>query len=306
MAELKIIHTHLMGTVLEGTSKGDGTAQILKGLRLGWRWFRDTDGFWYIQGTRDHNHRGYAIDTTVKALTEAGHQVETKIDDTPRPPADVERDRAAQSEARVEALEAKGERLTATGSAQWEDARAMASIIPLGQPLLVDHYSYGRDVRYRAKIDRKEDKAIETLKAGESAAERSVAAEHNQRHHLNGATTERRILKLEAELRGFERRIAERGGDMLTVSGKTVQQWADEVTEQLTYWRAHLATLVESGEYRKYGPEDFKVGDLAKVCGTWHPVLRVNRKTLTVESRFIAGRSGTVPFDDISGHKSAG
>jgi hypothetical protein len=37
----------------------------------------------------------------------------------------------------------------------------MASVIPLGQPMLSDHYSYGRDRRYRARIAGAMDRGVE-------------------------------------------------------------------------------------------------------------------------------------------------
>lgn len=48
--------------------------------------------------------------------------------------------------------------------AGFERADEMGSVIPLGQPILVDHYSAGRDRRYRDRIGRTYDRAHEDAK----------------------------------------------------------------------------------------------------------------------------------------------
>jgi len=50
MSALTITHTHADGTLIDGTTKGDGTAGILKAR--GWRWWRDR-GTWYVPRSRD-------------------------------------------------------------------------------------------------------------------------------------------------------------------------------------------------------------------------------------------------------------
>ncbi|PZS18488.1 MAG: hypothetical protein DLM60_11820 [Pseudonocardiales bacterium] len=53
-----------------------------------------------------------------------------------------------------------------------------------------------------------QDRAIGNLTAGERAGQAAEAAHANQRHHLNGATTERRIQRLEAHARDLARKIS--------------------------------------------------------------------------------------------------
>jgi hypothetical protein len=63
--------------------------------------------------------------------------------------------------ARKERLEDLAERLKAESDSAYQTARRMASIIPMGQPILVGHHSEGRDRRYRARIWKKQDQACE-------------------------------------------------------------------------------------------------------------------------------------------------
>ena len=49
---IEITHTPKEGTLLYGSSRGDGVNDVLHGLRMGWKWSRGLDGF-YIQHSRD-------------------------------------------------------------------------------------------------------------------------------------------------------------------------------------------------------------------------------------------------------------
>ena len=164
----------------------------------------------------------------------------------------------------------------------------MASVIPFGQPILVGHHSERRDRSYRDRIRSTEDRAVDALTDGQDAGHRARAARANQAHRMNGATTERRITKLEAELRSAQRA----GRDVL----------AAELEEQLSYWRGHLNQLVADGMYRKWGPGDFVRGDLVRVRSRWYEVKRVNPKSLTVRSP-LGSWTDTVPYDTVDGHR---
>ena len=59
MTTLTITHTHTEGTLIDGTSKGDGTNALLKSA--GWRWFR-TLGTWGIPNSRDRQPNTHIID----------------------------------------------------------------------------------------------------------------------------------------------------------------------------------------------------------------------------------------------------
>ncbi len=69
---ITISHTAADGTLVEGTSKGDGTNTILKAN--GFRWFR-TLGLWGIAASRDRQPNEYKINRAADALRAAGHTV---------------------------------------------------------------------------------------------------------------------------------------------------------------------------------------------------------------------------------------
>lgn len=66
-------------------------------------------------------------------------------------------------EARRARYEEKAHRLREEAHRIHEDAHTMASVIPMGQPIIVGHYSEARDRRYRERIQRKYAKAFETM-----------------------------------------------------------------------------------------------------------------------------------------------
>lgn len=68
-----------------------------------------------------------------------------------------------KQEARRERYERKAEQLRAEAGRLHDQAHDMASVIPLGQPILVGHYSEGRDRRYRERIHNTFGKAFATM-----------------------------------------------------------------------------------------------------------------------------------------------
>ena len=78
MSALTITHTHAEGTLIDGTSRGDGSAEVLKAQR--WRWSRNL-GSWYIPQSRDRRAKLPQINATATALRAAGFTVELDIDD---------------------------------------------------------------------------------------------------------------------------------------------------------------------------------------------------------------------------------
>lgn len=70
-------------------------------------------------------------------------------------------------EARRERLLELADRMQAASDAAYRQAREMASVIPMGQPILVGHYSEKRDRAYRARIWRTQDRCLELQRKAE-------------------------------------------------------------------------------------------------------------------------------------------
>jgi hypothetical protein len=102
----------------------------------------------------------------------AGSQQETE--DEHETPAALNSYEAKQEARRQRLLRASA---SAAGEAEALHGRAqsMASVIPMGQPILVGHHSEGRDRRYRARFGRLYEKSFEAQKQAEELRIRAAA-----------------------------------------------------------------------------------------------------------------------------------
>ena len=80
-------------------------------------------------------------------------------------------------ERRAERLREWAEKREVKAEATLSQAHTMADGIPFGQPMLVDHYSYGRDRNYRERISRTFERGIEHQRKAESMASRAATIE---------------------------------------------------------------------------------------------------------------------------------
>jgi hypothetical protein len=81
----------------------------------------------------------------------------------------------AKQEARRERLEAAAAKARVEAESRYNQASALASVIPFGQPILVGHHSEGRDRRYRSRIDSQFDKAFAAGGKADELEQRAAA-----------------------------------------------------------------------------------------------------------------------------------
>lgn len=101
-------------------------------------------------------------------VVHADPERECSLEKVPAGPTTRER-----KEARVERLRGWSDSRAARSEAASAAADSMASVIPFGQPILVGHYSEGRDRRYRGRIVGHMDKAVEHHRKSEEMAGRA-------------------------------------------------------------------------------------------------------------------------------------
>lgn len=314
MTALTITHTHEEGTLIEGTTRGDGSAEVLKAHR--WRWGRSI-GAWYVPRSRDQNAQTYRIRTTAEALEAAGFSVAVQVDDTARAAAEVEADKAARAEDRAAALAAKAERKAAAAASAAAAHQQAADRLPEGgEPIKVGHHS---EARHRRDIDRAHStmgKAVEADRAAAAASSRAETASAATGARYAPSTVSNRIDRLQAQARKIDRSlngyIADRGTpyaeNIPPASGAVREHYqaeAERVADQLTYWQRVRAAQIESGEVIEYTRETISKGDYVRVGrnGGWWQVRRANPKTLTLESMECSIKA---PYGTITGHQPAG
>lgn len=315
---IEIIHTPAEGTLVHGTSRGDGTNVILKAA--GFRWFR-TLGVWGIAGSRDRHANRSKIDRAADALRSAGHTVTVDIDDTHRPTAEVEADRAERQSQRVEALTAKADRKATAADRAWEaEARAVAVLPPDGQPILVGHHSERRHRNAIEKAHRATGKAIEATDDAKHASARAAAAATTTAHRYNPVTVKNRLDKLEAEQRADQRTL---DGHRRVVARTANHEYVDEFepaqgayrdrvvarmaqrADNIAYWKGVYTAQQEAGIASTHSADTIAVGDLIKHRRSWYPVIRVNRKSVSVRLHPEASWTNTIGYHEISGHRAA-
>jgi Domain of unknown function (DUF3560) len=336
MSDITIRHTHAEGTLIEGSAKGDGVWEVLKAQGRNWRYFRSLGQIGLGQ-SRDKAAKTWIIEPAAKALREAGHEVTVEIDESQRRDmATIEAERAERAEVRAERYEERAEKRGEQANADYARARQMAEAIPFGQPILTDHYSAGRDRRYRDRIHNTYGRAFEGMDEAKELGRRAEAAQANQSHRESVPATLRRIEKLEADLRGVRRNLDGRldyvsdgsGGyalkRVMPSEGRKarLEQMAADLQEQITYWRGHVAKAEANG-VKVWSREDFTKGDFALTRWGWVEVLRVNAKSLThpwganaVHLEVVTrdnvktalgtpGWTDTATYDEVRGRKSA-
>ncbi|TFC17461.1 DUF3560 domain-containing protein [Cryobacterium algoritolerans] len=292
---LTITHSHAAGTMIDGTSKGDGTADVLK--TVGWRWGRSISA-WFVPQSRDRLPQLHTITRTQKALEAAGFEVETDIDSTRRTTAEVEAGKIGRQADRVDALAAKADRKATASDDAWTRARTALDRLPEGgEPIKIGHHSEGRHRNAIAKADTAMRKSVEASADATHAQARANAATHTTDARYRPVTVANRINTLGAELRKLERRvIALRYDDAqgyVDATATQKQARADhlapnlaEKRDQIAYWEAVRAAQIESGTATSYDRSTVKKGDRVKIRGQWRDVVRANPKTVSVSTGY--------------------
>lgn len=306
---LEITHTVAEGSLLEGTSRGDGSAEVVK--PLGWRWGRSI-GCWYLPRSRDRRADAGRVEACRSALVDAGFEVEVRVDDTMPGTAELEQGKIERQQRRVDALAARS--ATAERAAQAADAAARAAfdrLPPVGEPIKIGHHSEGRHRRAVERAQKTMDKAVT---AGQEAAE--AARRHETASHTTGAryapqTVANRIAKLEAEIRATQRAIEGhtrgRGDYAIEIAPATgaylerLQRELAEQTDALQYWQQVRAEQVEAGTATNYSRATIAAGDQVRICGQWRRVVRANPTTVSVETGY--SWTDRAPYSAIQDHR---
>ena len=313
---ITITHSFAEGTLVHGTTRGDGSYEILRGL--GWRWFRslNTCG---IQQSRDRLAKNCMINAAVTALRAAGLDVtEPEIDNDPRPMEEREADRAARMDERADRLEHLALRRAAESDAAETEAAQLGAAMQ-GEPIKVGHHS---ERRHRRDLDRAhalDEKSWRAAREAQHAATGARSAAAHMRHREDPYRTARRLetlnadrRKVQREMDGYTRNFRNGRGEIYTSEvrepatgawrGRLLERVAD-LDEQIRYWSAHLEQAKADGTYRPVMVADIRPGDAIRHGGGWDRVAKVNKTTITVVT--APGWDNKVKISDIIEHRPA-
>ncbi|MFK0063376.1 DUF3560 domain-containing protein [Streptomyces werraensis] len=278
---IEITHTHADGTLVDGTAKGDGTAPILK--THGFRWFPSIKQ-WGIRGSRDQAPRRLAINAAAEALRAAGHEVTVTLEDDVRDNATVRAAKHERLEDRRAALGAKGERLAAESAALHRYSDSLVEHIPMGQPVLPGR----RGQAHRNTLERSVNAAIkgaQTARQAEAMPERIAASRRAEARAERPDVIKRRVDRMEAEVRGIDRRLARLAPGPSLVRE---QYEADRAVllERIKGDQELLEQARAEGRFGQYSRDNVHKYDLVLIRGQWRQVARANAKTVSVTTGY--------------------
>jgi hypothetical protein len=288
-AELVIRHSNSEGTLVHGTSRGDGSRDALRGAHF--RWSRSLSA-WYKPNTRGRSAKRATIEVLRAALVDAGFTVTVEIEDFD----------AAEA---FETLQGHGEERAAVhaGRAARETGRSDASYlasneavrgIEPGQPILLGHHSQRRHERDIARSHTHMSASVEHSRKAERAEGRAAEVQRQTRRRENPVVMGRRVERLERNQRTLERRL--RGA---SEAPNTRAELADIKTE-IEFLRSSIA----GSGVKQYTRADLQPGDKVKIRGSWDTVLKANPKT--VEAQGDHGLRIKYPYYEITDHQQAG
>ncbi|MYU02150.1 MULTISPECIES: DUF3560 domain-containing protein [unclassified Streptomyces] len=323
---IEITHTRREGTLIEGTSRGDGSAEILRLREYGrtqrqpFRWSRNLD-CWYLPHSRDHATYTPSLERLAQRLREEGFEVTLTVNNADRRSfSEAEQEREEKAEGRADRFGGYAANAAQSSEAAHRKSHDISERFAFGQPILVGHHSEGRARRDHARMD---DAMRKSISDGDRAAHwtgRAQAAANYQEFKKDPGRTLRRIDKLRADLRAVEK--WQRGQSAKGVSRNPADPELEiehqELAEEIAHWEKVIKDAEAEG-FKVWSQADFKRGDFVLYRGTWYEVLRVNPKTVTIPhihngvgQRIVRaadnrhdGWTWTAPYDDVSGRKSA-
>ncbi|MFJ8953487.1 DUF3560 domain-containing protein [Streptomyces sp. NPDC102381] len=323
---IEITHTRRAGTLIEGTSRGDGSAEILRLREYGrtqrqpFRWSRNLD-CWYLPHSRDHATYTPSLELLAQRLRDAGFEVTLTIDNADRRSfSEAEKEREEKAEGRAERFGGYADTAARTSEAAWKSSHEISERFAFGQPILVGHHSEGRARRDHARMDNAMRKSISERDRAQHWANREEAAANYERFRKDPGRTLRRLDKLRADLRAVEKwqRGESAKGFSRSPADPELEIEHQELTEEIEHWEAVIKDAEARG-FKVWSKADFKRGDSVLYRGTWYEVLRVNPKSVTIPhihngtGKRIVRATGnqhddwtwTAPYDDVSGRKCA-
>lgn len=311
-ADITIRHTHQDGTLVHGSSKGDGVYELI-GPRTAARFkFFPSIRMIGIPQSRDHLAKRWQIDQARKALEAAGFKVRVEIDDAPRDVTQVKADRADRLDARADRLTVKAQRAAAEGEARHAAADAISERFAGGQPILVGHHSERRARKDHERMEGHDRAANAAYKKAEwaSQAARVVGREDARRERPDVVI--RRIDKTEADLRKTQHQIDGtrpandwRGAYYAPDAKPATGGWLEQLQARKTYLEHQLAAdraLLaehEANGYVRLDRTTVHKGDTvfwSIIRQDSATVTRTNPKTVTLDRRSYPR---TLPYEEI-------
>lgn len=185
--------------------------------------------------------------------------------------------------ARADKFEGYSESAAVRSESAFNKVQSISSMIPPGQPILVGHHSERRHRRDLDRMDSGMRKGVEESKKSEYYADRARSIGYqvdkmtNSRRYINN-----RLKEARRELASLKRWTEESLGK---ANQEDLHRKIAQAQEKIDFWQSRLSEIEAKREVegQQIAPsETIKVGDLVYYIGSWMPVIRVNKKSVTV------------------------
>lgn len=205
---------------------------------------------------------------------------------------------AAQIERRRELTEKR----LADADRAWGRVEQILGDMPLGQPVLAGHHSEGS---HRAILHRRDlamDRWHENDEKARYHEHRAESAERQLGELDDPGFARRRLDEAEAEVRHIKD-LRDRRLVQWPQEAAHWQKLLAEAQEKVAYWKGQLDQAQAKG-VKIWGPADFKPGDMALTRRGPRLVVRVNTKSLSIQSS-LGSWTDKLGYDKITGRCSA-
>lgn len=185
--------------------------------------------------------------------------------------------------ARAEKFEGYSENAAVRSESAFNEVNSISSMIPSGQPILIGHHSERRHRRDLKRMDSGMRKSVEESRKSEYYADRAQSIGYqvkkmtDSRRYINN-----RLKESRKELNSLKR-WAE-----ISLGSKNRQDLSQRIAqaqEKVDFWQNRLSEIEtkrqEEGQ-QIASAETIKVGDLVYYIGSWMPVIRVNKRSVSV------------------------
>jgi hypothetical protein len=241
-------------------------------------WSRNING--WVSRNKGGAARFYALEVLQRNGFEDRGTVGERLSFAERIEATQER-----AEARAERMEDRAERAEANGTRLYNQAHAMAECIPFGQPILIGHYSEGRDRRFRERIHQKFGRAFEEGDKAKYYQQRAETARATAAgaQYSNPAYLGNRIKEAKAEVALIENRLQgkfyhyDQPKPISDADRERITACLDEANEKLEFYEHCLSTCANV-----FTRDTLQGKQLVKVRGRWEPIVKLNPTTVAV------------------------
>jgi len=278
---LTLHHSTPEGTILFGTSHGDGAYEALQAAGQHWKRGRKgvVEGELFVPRSRGHAPQLAFLAKAEEVLVAAGFKVRGEIDEAPRV-AEARADESERAGERVERLDRGAKRASAGAEAAGRRADEIGERFTGAQPIVGSPAVRRGALRDQARMHAADDRRWELDRKAKYLADRAAAAAKAAARKDKPLQIARRIARAETELRKVEQK---RKG---LAPGPVLDQLdidAAHAAERITLDRDALAVHVEEGRWRIVPIKEIKPGD-AVLSDGWGRVESVGRTRVKIDA----------------------